>query len=154
MIWAEVVHNDWRAEEDVALREQGSPLLRPKINGMAVKPSKPSAEPEKHQERGVLESLGIGKDRNIIIDIPGKRRLTRKEALGDLKWSQTEGPEPKMPGVGTKESPDVTLKRQEQVCQYIGMTKLIDYLCREELPHSPHRAVRLMTGWSSCWSQP
>ena len=65
MIWAEVVHNDWRAEEDVALREQGSPLLRPKINGMAVEPSKPSAEPEKHQERGVLESLSIGK--NIYI---------------------------------------------------------------------------------------
>ena len=65
MIWAEVVHNDWRAEEDVALREQGSPLLQPKINGMAVEPSKPSAEPEKHQEQGVLESLSIGK--NIYI---------------------------------------------------------------------------------------
>ena len=117
MIWAEVMHNDWRAEEDVALREQGSPLLRPKINGMPAEPSKPSAEPEKHQERGVLESLGIGKDRNIIMDIPGKRRLTRKKALDDLKWSQTEGPEPKRPGVGTKESTDVTLKRKGQVCR-------------------------------------
>ena len=65
VIWAEVTHNNQRAEEDVALREQGSPLLRSKINGMAVKPLKPSAEPEKHQEQGVLESLSIGK--NIYI---------------------------------------------------------------------------------------
>ena len=76
--------------------------------------------------------------RNVIIDIPGKRRSTRREALGDPKWSRTKGPEPKRPGVGTKESLDVTMKRQEQVCQCIGMTKLIDYLCREELPHRPH----------------
>ena len=65
VIWAEVTHNNQRAEEDVALREQGSPLLRSKINGMAVKPLKPSAKPEKHQEQGVLESLSIGK--NIYI---------------------------------------------------------------------------------------
>lgn len=126
VIWAEVTHDNQRAEEDVALREQGSPLLRPKINGMAVEPSKPSAEPEKHQERGVLESLGVGKYRNVIIDIPGKRRSTRREALGDPKARHRDkgvsGCYPEASGASLP---------------MLGMTKSIDYLCREELPHPP-----------------